>query len=177
MEWKEWLVTFVAGQLTGLATALLLAWADRRWRRQDVRTAEKRARLEERFDPLRRYASALCEFVHDIVGWMMIWDGKRYGDNWQGYADIMPQEIEKRAQKLVQVEPPPGAMIVLEGTEAYARLKKLEMLPIRSKESCLECLGTAREPDLEKFRAQADEADQHLEQILAYMTRMLDTVE
>ena len=46
------LVNYIAGAATGLVIALVLAWVDRRWRRQDVRAAEKRARLEEGFKPV-----------------------------------------------------------------------------------------------------------------------------
>lgn len=53
------LVIFAAGQLVSLG----FMWVERRWRKEDVAEAERRARLRSRYADVERYAVALRDYI------------------------------------------------------------------------------------------------------------------
>jgi len=79
------LVNYIAGAVTGLVIALAIGWVERRWRGEDVRAAEKRARLEVRFEQVRAYlvmGCEICQTVEDRLGWgTRVWG--EAGERWR----------------------------------------------------------------------------------------------
>ena len=171
------LINYIAGAATGLVIALVLAWVDRRWRRQDVRAAEKRARLDERFQPVRNYTAAICEFLWDAAACMSVWNDNRSSQTAEGYADVIREQIQNKAQKLEHLEPALGQRFQLRGAEAWTRAIQLRTLATASRKSCLHNLDTLQAPDLQEFSDRAAKADEHMTYILNHMTQMLDAVE
>jgi hypothetical protein len=115
VDWGTRVLTFVAGQATGLAIALLIAWVERRWRRQDVRDAEKRVRLEERFESVRRYAIGLHEFVHEAVGLTAVGERSWRDEAWGTSAEALERELTQRGRGADWLRPRRGPAYLLRG--------------------------------------------------------------
>ena len=169
-------VSFSAGALTGFLLGLLGAHIQRRWRRQELRATEHRARLDQLFQPLRNYAMAICEFLLHLTAHMEVWEKHRSSEHAHAYADIIREEIQNRAQRLQGLEPPLGSRIALD-SEAVSRLLDLESLADTCRDRSLHCLDTKAEPDIQQFKATIAEGAAHGAHILERMTQTLDAAE
>ena len=141
MEWGPWLVTFIAGQATGLATALVVAWVETRLRRQEIRAAEKRVRKEERFELVRRYASGLQEFVHEAAGLIVVGKRSWRDEGWGSAPDTLERELTKRWDNAQALRPHPGPSYILRDQAALEQLIVLELEANGCRLKCLECLS------------------------------------
>ena len=83
------------GVVVGAGVTVGVAFLQRQWRRQEVRAAEKRARLEERFESVVRYGGALQEFVEDATSWMWVWREERPAGGWEHLSRRLQEELEK----------------------------------------------------------------------------------
>lgn len=177
MEWEPWLVTFIAGQATGLGIALGIARVERRWRRQEVRAAEKRARLEERFEPVRGYAGALYEFVNEAAGWMRVWEGAKPGEDWEGFADFIRARLEEQWDKLEDLKPRPAPRFVVRDCFTQGLLQGLELLATKCQSTCVLCLRDGTVADAEELRGRVAEAEENLGKLLERMEDMVEKLE
>jgi len=174
------LVTFVAGQATGLGMALLIAWVEMRWRRQEVRAAEKRARLDEQFRSVRQYAAGLRQFVHDAVGLMTAWKELRPVEAPQLPERLVERllcELEERWHEVEKLEPQPRPWFVVGDRRVRAALAGLEIGAELYRARCRECLEAGdmmSEEEANRFR---NEAGENLKKMLKWMEKAVEEAE
>ena len=170
-------VTFSAGALTGFLLGLLGAHIERRWRRKDVRAAEKRARLDEGFQQVRNYAAAICEFVFGTPAWMIVWNDHRSSEGREACAQFIREDIQNSWQRLEKLEPAPSPRFGLHDDEVWSLVAELESLAEGCKDGCLDFLDTGQPADVQVSRNWGAKADERLAYIFRRMTEMLDAVE
>lgn len=168
------MVTFVAGQATGLGIALAIAWVERRWRRQEVRAAERSARLEERFEPVRRYGLALQGFVRGAARWMRVWE---HGRSVHGSAQDVRKLLEGQWAEVVKVTPRPEPVSLVEDAAAREYLVKLQLVVWRCHDRCVECLEAGELMAEDEALGYVAETDEKLARMLGRMDEVLEEVD
>jgi len=176
VDWLPWLATFVAGQATALGAALLIAWIERRWHRQDVRAAQRRARLDERFEPIRRYAEGLQQFVHGAVVWMEVWKENRRELGSQRVAQTVRRQLETQWHEWQELRPQPRPWFVVRDRDVIAALMRLETAADTCRERCVDCLERGDFMPQAEAERLAAQADQSVESLLDLMEQSLATV-
>lgn len=177
MDWGPWVVTFIAGQATGLGMALAISWVERRWRRQEVRAAEKRARLEERFERVRTYAIGLQEFVEAWVGVVRVWQERAVVDDQARSAQHMRRQLETQWERVVAVEPPPWALVFVRDMDAQKWLLQLRLVAQQCRDRCLGCIGSGEVMGEEEAEDFAEIVGEKLAKILEWMEQAVEEVE
>lgn len=182
MEWVPWLVdnaarvvvgliiaagNFIAAAAAGAVIAVVVAWLERRWRRQEVRAAEKRARLEERFEPVLRYAAGLQGFVLQAAQFMSIWEQVRGTEGSEPEAKTMLRRLEEEWRRAKALEPRPGPYVVVRDVQAQTALVGLEMVANGCRHRCRVCLkagGVVSGDELSRWVADTEKDMQLLRQ-------------
>jgi hypothetical protein len=170
-------VTFVAGQATGLGIALAIAWVQSRWHRRDLRAAEKRARMEDQFESVRRYTAGLQEFVHSAVRWMQVWGARYPGGPSDGWVQDIVGGLEEMWQEVEEVRPRPRPEFLVRDARVKGWLFDLEVVAQECHDTCEWCIrlrGDLSREDHVRFLSAADE---NVEKILRQMDDVLDGVE
>ncbi|HUW11679.1 MAG TPA: hypothetical protein VM537_18245 [Anaerolineae bacterium] len=176
MEWAAGLVGLM-GVLLGAVVAVGVARLERRWRREDIRAAEKRVRLEERFEPVRAYAGALCELASDAATSMRVWEALKPAENWQGIADIIRDHLESDLKKPEALEPRPAPRFALRDGEAQAWVQRLELLAMEIQDACMSHLKEGTVADEEELQSWVAKADHALDKLLKRMENVLQDLE
>lgn len=194
MDWEQLapaVVTGLVGGVCGICGAVVgavltaglvfgQAWVNRRWRRQEARAAEKRERLEDRFESVRRYAAAVREFVHGEVTFMGVWDNLEAHRDAEWFGMLVEQELEDLDRRWYDVHnlvSQPAPWLVIADTGVNEALLELELKADECRSRCKECLqgeGTMSEEEAECFTAQTDE---FLRQLLERMEEAVENVE
>ena len=168
---------YCAGTLTGFLLGLLAAYVNRLWRREDVRSAEKRVRWEERLEPVWRYTTGLQEFVHEAGHLMEHWEQRRPVEAWESLAEELQGQLEMLWEDVEVLKPRPGALYVVQDEEARKWYVALLLDAAVCRHKCRECLGVGAvmtEEDASGFAADADEA---LKKLLEQMRKFVENVE
>jgi len=195
VEWVPWLVQYVAGVVADLAIAaanftaaaaagvviaLVVAQLEKRSRRQEVRAAQKRGRLEGQFESIRAYAAGLHGFVKDAALWMEVWTELRVVEGLKPSGQEMQEGLEKPKEtwsEVKKLEPRPEPRFVIRDLRVRLELSMLEIQAARCLEKWKECVKgeiIVSEEEANRFR---DEADQHLKEMLERMGEAVDELE
>lgn len=121
-------VSYIAGAVTGLLIALVVAWVERRWAREDVRKAEKRRELEERFLPVLDYAKAISDWVEGVGAWASHWDDHRSIEGAEAYLRMMEEELDTKIDIVLELRPDAIGRFRLPDDELWSRVNQLELL-------------------------------------------------
>jgi len=173
MEWAAGLIGVVVG--SGVTAGV--AYLERHWRRKDVRAAEKRARLEEEFKSVRRYAAGLQQFVHDAVMWMKVWEAIRAVEGVEPSRQLVQKRLQDRWNEVEKLEPQPGPWFMLPDMRVKAALQGLQIRARLCQSRCegaLEAKNIMSYEDANRFAAEADE---NLNKMLECMEEALQQVE
>ena len=167
----------VVGALLTAGLAFGQSWVNRRWRAQQVRTAEKRARSEDRFEPVRTYALGLQEFVHEAVGMVQVREWRTQAGGWGGSAQAVEQDLNKRMEDAEALRPRPGPYYILRDTAGFESLLKLQLEASICQLKCLECVwaGQAMTGDMANGFLQG--ADNALDKLLTRMDELVEQLE
>lgn len=167
----EWLALVVA--VGGWVLSILLFLWGRRSRRQDLSAAQKRARLDERFEPVRRYAMALDGFVRGAARYMRVWGHVRRRHS---TAADLAQLVNEHWARTEQVMPRPERYSLVDDALARASLDKLHRVVWRCHDRCLECLQCGELMTEDEANGYVAQAHEHLELLLARMDGVVDRV-
>jgi len=165
------------GVFVGSGVTLFVAWLNHRWRREDVRAAEKRVRWEERFEPVWRYATGLQEFVYEAGHLMERWEERRLVEGWESLAQELQGQLEMLWEDLEALRPRPGPLYVVQDKEARKWYLALRLGAAVCRHKCRVCLGVGAgmsEEDASGFAADADEA---LKKLLEQMRKFVEKAE
>jgi hypothetical protein len=164
----------VVGALLTASLALGRSWIDRRWRRQDVRAAEKRLQRDDRLEPVRTYAIGLQEFVHESVGLMAVVARRARDVGWTRAAETVTGELDKRWGDAEALRPRPGPSYLLRNKEALESLLVLELEANGCRLKCAEHLDAAETMSEELAGGFVDGADRALDELLDRMERAVE---
>lgn len=103
-----------------------------------VRRAEKRARLE----PVLTYALGLQEFVEAAVAVVRVRQRRGMGTAKDASSEHVQRQLEREWDKVLAVEPRPGALVFIRDREAQECLLRLRLWAQQCRDRCLECLGS-----------------------------------
>lgn len=170
MEWVAGLI----GVVVGAGVTVGVACLERRWRRQEARAAEKRARLEERLEPVRRYGLALDGFVRGAARYMRIW--AHLGAPKAAAGDLR-QLVEGHWANVAQVTPRPEPVSIVEDTAARDPLLNLQLVVWRCRDRCLEVLEAGHSMADDEADRYVAEAHEHLELMLMRMDELVEEVD
>ena len=165
------------GVVVGASVTVVLAWLDRRWRIKDVRAAETRARTEQLFDPVWRYAAGLHEFIHDTATWLGLWQHRRPHLGSEDLADQVRARLATRWEHSQELRPRPGPSYALRDSEATGRLIVLEMLARGCHASSVDCLDGRRLLTKEEIADWQVKADSFYDNLLARMQALAEAPE
>jgi hypothetical protein len=192
VDWLPWLLenaasvvvgliiaagNFVAAAASGAVIAVVVAWLERRWHRQEVRAAEKRARLEERFEPVRWYAAGLMEFTLGAVTRMNVWENQKPAEGWRPLAARMLSELEETWKSAEELKPRPGPWVMLVDMPAKGGLLGLELAALGCKWRCEECLKAGDVVGEEEKVRWVRDAGENMEFMLDRMKQLVAEVE
>ena len=192
MDWLVWLAdnaarvavaliiaaaNFLAAAGAGAATAVVVAWLERRWHRKEVRAAEKRVRQEERFESIRIYAMALQEFVHEAAGLMRVSNRSWRDEGWGSPLATLERELTERWDNADGLRPRPGPAYILRDEAALEPLIVLQLEANICRLKGLEALavGGAMTDDMANGFVQG--ADDALDKLLTRMDELVAQVQ
>jgi hypothetical protein len=177
VDWGPWLVTFIAGQASGLGIALAMAWVERQWRRQEARATEKRARLEAHFTLVRPYAAALQAFVEDAVTWMKVWNEVKAVEGTDRSRALLRSRLQQRWNQVQRLEPQPGPWFMVRDKKVKAALLPFDITAHQCHYRCQQTIDGTDAMNEEEANRFATEADQDLKMMLQWMEESLERLE
>jgi hypothetical protein len=188
MEWLPWLLTQILGIATatvtaavsflgaagaGAVVALIVARLEARQRRQGVRAAEKRGRLEAQFETARSYAAALHRFVWGASISMQVWSELTSVQDLKLSENYVEQELDKLHEawsEVLKLEPQPAPRFVIRDNSVMLPLSMLEVIATLAHDKAGKAIqGESITTEEERTRLRDDAA--------RYLTTMLESME
>ena len=155
-----------------LYTTILFLWR-RRSEQEDVKAAEKRARLEARCEPVIPYAGALQSFIDDAVSWMQVLRERKASGASAQLVRRVEAELDKQWDEAMQLRPRPVPWFLLNDMQARARWLAVELAAQLCRERCIQCLKSGEVMSQEEAQRTKARGIEALEALLRRMEEVL----
>ena len=178
MDWS-WLAPAafgaVAGSFAGAATALGVSWLERRWREQDVKAAETRARTRDRLAEVRRYGAALEEFVGRGLVTFELMNSDPESVRTKSWHEYYQSRLLQKSRELHREHPSPNPIFVIgDDPEAFYPLVELQIRAWDLQARILQFLQGERGQDAPNATAGMAEAQELLNRLLRRLDELAE---